>query len=150
MNMVNVVLVVSAVVSVPAFLFALLWMSGERQEAKRIRELDETGVLVEARLVSLVPFGNRGYASVRYEFQGPNGEKAKYETGVTALPVHVVGDTYPLVHHPRNAKSVYQGTRAAVRKERRAREGFVRGTVWFACLAFLVSALSIGALVLGP
>ncbi len=148
--MVNVVLVVSAVVSVPACVFSLMVMAGSRKEAKRMRELEETGVLVEARLAALAPFGNRGYAAVRYEFRGPNGEKAEYGTGVTLMPVHVVGDTYPLVHHPRNAKIVYQGTRAAVRKERKSQEGFARGAGRIASAFFLAGALSIGALALGP
>ncbi|MER5203987.1 hypothetical protein [Streptomyces sp. NPDC002825] len=148
MNMVNVVLVCAAVVSVPACVFSLMVMAGSRQEAKKMKVLEETGVLVQARLAHLVPFGNKGDAHVRYEFPGPNGETARYDTGVSAYPVHVVGETYPLVHHPRNAKSVYQGTRKAVRTERRAQEGFMKAAGWIACFFFLTGALSITALAL--
>jgi len=148
--MVNAVLIGFAALSVPVFIFALLWMQGEQEELTKMTELDESGIEVQARLVDLVPFGTKGYAHAFYEFEGPRGETVRHRKGETVAPVHVVGDTYPLVHHPQLTNRLHMGTKKTVRKERRTRQGYVRGTRWLALTSFMVCLLAIGGYVLSP
>ncbi|MFH8473636.1 hypothetical protein [Streptomyces sp. NPDC018000] len=150
MNMVNVVLIGFAVVSVPAFVFCLMLMQGTREELKKMTELNETGIEVQARLVSLVPFGTKGYAHALYEFEGPNGETVRHQKGATAGPAHVVGDTYPLVHHPQRTNRLHMGTKKTVRKERRMQAGYMRNAQWMALISLVAGALAIVGFVLSP
>jgi len=148
--MVTAVLVGFAVLSAPVFLFALMWMQGERDSLKKATELEEIGIEVQAYLTYLEPIRNTGSVRVVYEFRGPNGETGRHQTGMGVSPVHVVGNTYPLVHHPRLMDRVHMGTMKAVRKERRVRARFVRAAKWTAITSFVMCALAIGGLVLSP
>ncbi|WP_329120770.1 hypothetical protein [Streptomyces sp. NBC_01353] len=148
--MVNAVLIGFIVLSVVGFLFGLALKSGEGQELKRMTELDESGIEVQARVAHVMPVGTKGYGRVLYEFDGPNGESLRHEMPESLAPHHVVGATFPLVHHPRAAKNVKMGTMTLVRKERRMREGSVKGVRWFILMTVAVCALAVVGLVLSP
>ncbi|MFJ8665415.1 hypothetical protein [Streptomyces sp. NPDC093600] len=148
--MVISVLIGFVVLSVPALAFSLLLISGERRELKRMRELDETGIEVQARLTRVMPVGTKGYGRVLYEFDVPDGETVRYEKPDSLAPLHVVGATFPLVHHPRNTKSLHMGTKAVVRKERKSRESSVKLAYGFTSVSAAVCALAIVGLVLSP
>lgn len=148
--MVNVVLICFAVASVAGIGFGLMWMLGERNELKRMTELDDNGIAVQARLVGLMPFGTKGYAHAVYEFEGPNGETLRHQQGAVAGPAYVVGDTYPLVHVPQRAKHVHMGTEATVRKERRNRAGYVKSAQRLALVSLAAGVLATVGLVFSP
>ncbi|MFF3014963.1 hypothetical protein [Streptomyces sp. NPDC057939] len=149
-DMVNLVLMGFVALSVLVFVFALLWMQGERDNLKRAKELEEIGLEAQAHLTYLQPIRDTGTVSVEYTFRGPNGDEGRYRTGMKVSPVHVLGNTYPLVHHPRLVNRVQMGTMKEVRKERRERAGYVRTAQWMAFTSFTVCALAIGGMVLGP
>lgn len=148
-NLVTVVLLLSLVVSVLVCGFALLLMNGEGAELKKMTELCESGVEVQAQLVSLVPFGNRGYAHAVYEFPSPHGS-TRHQKGAEVGPAHVVGDRYPMVFDPRNTKRVHLGTKAAVRRERKRRQGYLRNAQRMALVSFAAGALATVGLILNP
>ncbi|WP_405444889.1 hypothetical protein [Streptomyces erythrochromogenes] len=150
MNLVTAVLVCFIIASVPVFLVGVMLISGERSELKKMTELAQSGVEVEARLMSLVPFGTRGYASAAYEFQTPDGRAARHQTGVNFGSAHVVGDAYPLVHHPTNTKVVHMGTLSTVRKEVRFRKSSVRGAQRTALLSLAAGVLATIGLIVSP
>ncbi|MFJ7157376.1 DUF3592 domain-containing protein [Streptomyces sp. NPDC101118] len=150
MNLVTAVLVCFIVASVPVCIFGLMLVSGERSELKRMMRLSESGVEVQARLVSLVPFGERGYAHVVYEFETPGGGIARHEKGASRGPAHVVGHLYPLVHEPDNTRSVHMGTLSTVRRERRRRQGYVRSSRRMALLALAAGVLATVGLIVSP
>ncbi|MFI6874531.1 DUF3592 domain-containing protein [Streptomyces sp. NPDC050400] len=147
MTLVIAVLVLSLVASVPACVFGLMLMKGEGAELKKMTELYESGVEVQAQLVSLVPFGNRGYAHAHYEFPSPQGP-ARHEKGAEVGPAHVVGERYPMVFDPQNTKRVHLGTKASVRRERARRVGYVRNAKRMAVLSFAAGTLATVGLVL--
>ncbi|MFF9017499.1 hypothetical protein ACF09C_31635 [Streptomyces sp. NPDC014870] len=150
MNLVTAVLVCFMIASVPVCIFGLMLISGERSELKKMTELSETGIEVRSRLVRLEPFGPRGYASVTYEFPTPTGGAARHNTGVNFGSAHVVGDEYPLVHHPTNIKIVHMGTMSTVRQERGRRKGYVRGAQRIALLSFAAGVLATIGLIVSP
>ncbi|MGW2020456.1 hypothetical protein [Streptomyces sp. NPDC001927] len=150
MNLVIAVLVCFIIASVPVFVFSLMLISGERSELKRMTELSESGVEVQARLVSLAPFGTRGYASVTYEFPTPNGGTARHNKGANFGPAHVVGDEYPLVHHPTNTRIVHMGTLSTVRQERGRRKGYMRSAQRTALLSLAAGVLATIGLIVSP
>ncbi|MET8570307.1 DUF3592 domain-containing protein [Streptomyces sp. NPDC004783] len=150
MNLVTAVLVCFLVVSVPVFLFGLLLMAGEREELKKMTDLHESGVEVQARLVSLRPINTRGTGSAVYEFSTGDGRTVQHGAGVSMGPAHVVGDLYPLVYDPHNVKRVHMGTKATVRKERKWRGGSVRGAQRTAVLSLAVGVLATVGLMLSP
>ncbi|MFE2163547.1 DUF3592 domain-containing protein [Streptomyces sp. NPDC059447] len=150
MNLVTAVLVCFVLASVPVCFFGLMMISGERSELRKMTELSESGVEVQARLVSLVPFGERGYASVVYEFETPGGGVSRHQKGALRGPAHVVGDLYPLVHDPENAKRVHMGTLSTVRKERKRRRGYLRNAQRMALLSFAAGVLATVGLIVSP
>ncbi|MEU8619836.1 DUF3592 domain-containing protein [Streptomyces sp. NPDC048623] len=149
MNLVTGVLVCFIVASVPAFFFGLMLISGERHERKRMTGLCESGVEVQAKLISLVPFGKNGYASVTYEFETATGT-VRHNKGANRGPAHVIGHEYPMVYDPQNPKSVHLGDMAAARKERKRRQGDVRGAQRFALLSLAVGVLATVGLIVSP
>ncbi|MET9379297.1 hypothetical protein ABZX98_35025 [Streptomyces sp. NPDC002992] len=148
--MVNAVLIGFAILSVPVFFFALMWMQGERDNLKKATELVDIGIEVQARLTYAEPIRDTGTLRVVYEFEGPNGEKGRHQTGVGVSSVHVVGNTYPLVHHPQRVNRVHLGTKRTVRKERKERAGYVKTAQAMALGSFVVFALAVGGFVLSP
>ncbi|HEY9373445.1 DUF3592 domain-containing protein [Streptomyces sp.] len=150
MTLVIAVLVLFVVASAAVCIFGLMLMSGEGSELKRVTKLAESGIEVEAKLVSLVPFGNRRYASATYEFPTPDGGTARHNKGETFGPALVVGDPYPLVHDPENAKSVHMGTMATVRREVRFRRSSVRGAKRTALVSFAAGVLATVGLIVSP
>ncbi|GAA2467820.1 hypothetical protein [Streptomyces lavendulocolor] len=150
MNLVNIVLVCFAVAAVPLFIFGAGWRQGERSELKKMTELDETGIEVQARLVSLVPFGNGQYAHAHYEFESPDGSPVRHRTGATVGPAHVVGDTYAFVHHPQFPTRLHMGTKQTVRKERKNRAGLLRCAQWIMFGSLVTEALAVVGLVFSP
>ncbi|MEU4268269.1 hypothetical protein [Streptomyces sp. NPDC026092] len=150
MNLVTAVLVCFIIASVPVFFFGLMIISGERAELKKMTELSATGVEVQSRLVRVEPFGQRGYASVTYEFPTPTGGTARHGTGANFGAAHVVGDAYPLVHHPTNTKIVHMGTMSTVRQERERRKGYLRGAQRTALLSFAAGVLATIGLIVSP
>ncbi|WP_418956965.1 hypothetical protein [Streptomyces tritici] len=148
--MVTVVLVVFIVLSVLLFVFSLLWMQGERENLKTMTELCEIGVETQAHLTYKEPLRGTTTLRVRYTFRAPNGDKGEYQTGVGNSPVHVLGDTYPLVHHPRLLSRVHLGTMKTVRKERRTRASYVRTAQRLALLSLTACGLAVAGLVLSP
>jgi hypothetical protein len=149
-NLVTAVLVCFLIASVPVCIFGLMLMAGERDELKKMTELIESGIEVQARLVSLVPFVKQDYASAVYEFTTPNGQTARHQTGVTLGPAHVVGDPYPLVHHPQNTKRLHMGTMSTVRRERRSRRGSVTFAQRMALVSFAAGVLATVGLIVSP
>lgn len=149
-NLVTVVLVCFIIASVPLCIFSLMLMSGEGAELKKMKELSESGIEVQARLVSLVPFGTRGYAHAVYEFESPGGGTARHQSGATVGPAYVVGDSYPLVHHPENTKRLHMGTMSTVRRERRSRQSSVRGARRTALLSVAAGVLATVGLIVSP
>ncbi|MFI8962433.1 DUF3592 domain-containing protein [Streptomyces sp. NPDC053493] len=150
MNLVTAVLVCFLLASVPGCLFGLMLMSGDRRGLKEMKELSESGVEVQARLVTLVPFGNRGYAHVAYEFTTPGGGIARHEKGAIRGPAHVVGHRYPLVHDPENTRRVHMGTLATVRKELRRRKSYLRNMRRMALLSLAAGVLAAVGLIVSP
>ncbi|MEU4126805.1 MULTISPECIES: DUF3592 domain-containing protein [Streptomyces] len=150
MNLVTAVLVCFIIASVPVFLFGLMLMSGERGELKKMTELSESGIEVQASLVGLQPFGTRGYASAVYEFQSPSGATVRHSKGVNFGAAHVVGQKYPLVHAPHDMKRLHMGTMSTVRQERGRRKGYLRGAQWTVLLAFVAGALATVGLIVSP
>lgn len=150
MNLVTAVLVCFIIASVPVCIFGLMLISGERSELKKMTELSESGVEVQARLVSLVPFGERGYAHVVYEFETAEGGINRHQAGASRGPAHVVGHLYPLVHDPENPKRVHMGTLSTVRKERKRRRGYVRSSQRMALLSFTAGVLATVGLIVSP
>ncbi|MFF8604768.1 DUF3592 domain-containing protein [Streptomyces sp. NPDC015346] len=149
-NLVTAVLVCFIIASVPVFIFGLMLIAGERDELKKMTELNESGIEVQARLVSLTPINTQGTGRVIYEFETPDGQNARHQTGVSMGPAHVVGDLYPLVYDPRNTKRVHMGTKATVRKERRFRQGSVRGAKRLALLSFVAGVMATVGLIVSP
>ncbi|MFG2328542.1 DUF3592 domain-containing protein [Streptomyces sp. NPDC048604] len=149
MTLVIVVLVCFIIASVPACLFGLGLMAGERGELKKMTDLNESGVEVQARLLSLTPINTSGTGSVIYEFETATGT-ARHATGVSMGPAHVVGDLYPLVYDPQNTKRVHMGTKATVRRERRFREGSVRFAKKMALVSFVAGTLATVGLIVSP
>ncbi|MEU8526335.1 MULTISPECIES: DUF3592 domain-containing protein [Streptomyces] len=148
--MIEGLLLCFAVLSVLLFGFSLMWMKGESEDGKRAAELAEVGIEVEARLTHLGPTRSTRTSIAHYEWQGSDGQKLQHQRGVTASPVHVVGDTYPLVYHPRFPTRLKLGTMKTVRKERREREGNLRGAKRLAFWSLAVCVLSITGFVLSP
>ncbi|MFF8602661.1 DUF3592 domain-containing protein [Streptomyces sp. NPDC015232] len=149
MTLVMAVLVGFVLVPGAFLVFGLMQISGERHERKRITRLCEYGVEVQARLISLAPFGTRGYASVTYEFDTPDGT-VRHNKGATRGPAHVVGRTYPMVYDPDNPKSVHLGDLAAAHKERRRREGYVRDAQRMVLLSLAAATLATVGLIVSP
>ncbi|MFD4247606.1 DUF3592 domain-containing protein [Streptomyces sp. NPDC058525] len=150
MNLVTAVLVCFIIASVPVCIFGLMLISGERSELRKMTELSESGVEVPARLVSLVPFGKRGYAHVVYEFETPDGGTVRHQKGASRGPAHVVGHLYPLVHDPENTQRVHMGTLSTVRKERKRRQGYMRNSQRVALLSFAAGVLAAVGLIVSP
>ncbi len=148
-NLVLTVLVLAALASAALCFFGLMLMSGERAQLKRMRELHESGIEVRAELVSLVPFGTRGYARVVYEWQSPEGS-GRHTQGANMGHAHVVGRRYPLVFDPRNTKRAHLGTQVAVRRECKRLERQVRHMRRMALASFLTGALATAGLVISP
>lgn len=148
--MVIFVLIGFVVLSTLGLLFGLALISGERQELKKMTELGETGIEVRARVKHITPVGTKGYGRVLYEFDGPDGGAVRYEKPESLAPHHVVGATFPLVHHPRNTKSLHMGTKAVVRKERKGRQSSIKLAYGFTLASATVCALAIVGLVLSP
>lgn len=148
--LVTLVLLGFVLASLAGCLFAPLLMKGEGKEMERMRDLAESGIEVESRLISLVPFGNRGYAHALYEFNTSYGA-TRHDTAASVGHAMVVGNAYPLVYHPDNLKLVQMGTMATVRREVRFRRGGVRGAkrILFASLAALVLAV-VGLILIPP
>ncbi|MFF8387314.1 hypothetical protein ACF053_27235 [Streptomyces kanasensis] len=149
MNLVMTVLLLAVLASVACCFFGLAQMKGEGAELKKMTELYESGVEVQAELVGLAPFGTNGYASAVYEWLSPEGS-GRYQTGAKVGHAHVVGQRYPLVFDPRNIKRVHLGTKVAVRRERKRRQGYVRSAQRMALLAFAAGALATVGLVISP
>ncbi|MFI8823933.1 DUF3592 domain-containing protein [Streptomyces sp. NPDC053431] len=149
-NLVTAVLVCFIILSVPVFVFGLLLIAGERDARKKMTELNESGVEVEARLVSLRPINTTGTGSAVYEFDTQHGQTAQYRTGVTMGPAHVVGDRYPLVYDPLNTRRVHMGTKATVRRERKNRHVSVRGATWLTLLSLAAGTLATVGLIVSP
>ncbi|MEU7278924.1 hypothetical protein AB0A69_09135 [Streptomyces sp. NPDC045431] len=150
MNLVNAVLICFAIASVPGLMFGLMCVKGERTVLKKMTELDETGIEVQARLVSLVPFGKGRFAHAVYEFEGPGGTYVRHEQGATVGPAHVVGETYAFVHHPQFPKRLHMGTAKTIRKERRARARYLREGQRIALCSLAAGVLAGVGLVFGP
>ncbi|MFE1289234.1 hypothetical protein [Streptomyces sp. NPDC058751] len=130
--------------------FGLMSFSGERSALRKARELEETGAEVPAVLVALEPLVRTDTLRAHYEYPTAGGSQARHITGVGPNPLHVVGETYPLVRLPRVSRSVHMGTMAAVRKERRDRERYVRQAVWMMALGATACATAVTGLVLVP
>lgn len=147
-----VILVLSAFVLAGGGLlfFGLLCVSGEKNELRAARELEETGVEVPAVLVALEPLVRTDTLRAHYEYTTAGGSRARHTTGVSPNPLHVVGDAFPLVRLPRVAQKVHMGTMAAVRKERRDRERYLRHAVWMVITGFTACTLAVTGLVLVP
>ncbi len=131
-------------------LFGLLNLGGERAALREARELEETGVEVPAVLVALEPLVHTDTLRAYYEYPAAGGSQARHITGVGPNPLHVVGETYPLVRLPRVAKKVHMGTMSAVRRERKSREEHVRQAVWMVITGFTACAMAVTGLVLVP
>ncbi|WP_406860823.1 DUF3592 domain-containing protein [Streptomyces sp. HUAS MG47] len=149
MTAVMTVLLLALVVSVAFCGFGLMLMNGEGSELKKMTELYETGVEVRAELVSLVPFGKDGYASATYVWQSPDGS-GRLNKGANVGPAHKVGERYPLVFDPQNTKRVHLGTKVAVRRERKRRQGYVRDAQRMALLAFAAGTLATVGMIVSP
>ncbi|XIE78454.1 hypothetical protein AB6O49_10530 [Streptomyces sp. SBR177] len=93
MTLVMAVLVGFVLVPGAFLVFGLMQISGESHERKRIRRLCESGVVVQARLISLVPFGTRGYASATYEFDTPTAPSATTRAPPAARPTRSAART---------------------------------------------------------
>ncbi|MGA5411844.1 hypothetical protein ACPCSC_31880 [Streptomyces lavendulocolor] len=150
MDMVILVLGTHLLAGGGLLLFGMLYFSGERGLAKEARELEETGVEVPAVLVAVEPLMRTDTLRVHYEYTTAGGSRALHTTGVSPNPLHVVGETFSLVRLPRVAKKVHMGTMAAVRKERRDRERYVRHAVWMMVAGFAACAVAVTGLVLLP
>ncbi|MFB7375574.1 hypothetical protein ACFC0D_37770 [Streptomyces sp. NPDC056222] len=148
-NLVTAVLACFIIASVPVFIFGLLIVAGEGGELKKMEDLNESGLEVQARLVSAVPINTTGTLSVIYEFRTATGT-ARHQTGVSVGPAHVVDDLYPLVYDPNNVKRVHMGTKATVRKERRFRQSSLRGAKLTALLSFAAGVLATVGLIVSP
>lgn len=148
-NLVTTVLLLALLAAAAVLLLGLALMKGEGSELKKMTELYESGVEVRAELVSLVPFGTRGYASAVYAWQSPQGS-GRFSKGASVGPAHVVGQRYPLVFDPRNIRRVHLGTKVAVGRERRRRRGYVRNAQRMALLSTVVGALAAAGLALSP
>ncbi|MEU8526333.1 MULTISPECIES: hypothetical protein [Streptomyces] len=150
MILVIVVLVCSLFASLAGLLFGPLMIQGEGKELKKIRDLAESGIEVESRLVGLERIGDGGYLHGMFEFGTLNGDTVLHQTGEKVSPAMVVGSAYPLVYHPDNVKHVLVGTMATVRKEVRFRRDGVRGAKKMMLLAFAVGVLAVVGLILSP
>ncbi|MFG2296593.1 hypothetical protein [Streptomyces sp. NPDC048603] len=150
MDMVIFVLVAFVLVGGGLLLFGLMTFGGEREVLRKARELEETGAEVPAVLVALEPLVRTDTLRAHYEYRTAGGERARHTTGVAPNPLHVVGERYPLVRLPRVTTNVHLGTMAAVRKERRDRERYVRHAVWTMIVGFAACATAATGLVLVP
>ncbi|CAM5232039.1 hypothetical protein SSPIM334S_04560 [Streptomyces spiroverticillatus] len=63
---------------------------------------------------------------------------------------HVVGQRYPLVFDPQNTRRVHLGTKVAVRRERKRRQGYVRNARRMTLLALAGGALATVGLIISP
>lgn len=99
--------------------------------------------------MSLVPFGTNGYASAVYEWQSPEGS-GRHQKGANVGHAHVVGQSYPLVFDPQNTRRVHLGTKVAVRRERKRRQGYVRNAQRMTLLALAGGALATVGLIISP
>jgi hypothetical protein len=148
-NLVMTVLLLAVLASAAFCFFGLMLIKGEGAELKKMTELYESGVEVRAELVSLVPFGTNGYASAVYEWQSPEGS-GRHQKGASVGHAHVVGQSYPLVFDPQNTRRVHLGTKVAVRRERKRRQGYVRNAQRMALLALAGGALATVGLIISP
>ncbi|MCX4778053.1 hypothetical protein [Streptomyces sp. NBC_01264] len=133
-----------------ALLLTLLAIIGGRDEFKEMRELDETGVEVQAVLVALEPLADADGLRVSYEYPAADGSTARHTADVGPNPLYVVGETYALVRLPGPAMTVHMGTMSAVRKERAEHEAFLRAAVWTVIAAIAMCAAAVTGLALMP
>ncbi|MEU8531209.1 hypothetical protein AB0C77_37400 [Streptomyces sp. NPDC048629] len=144
------VLVSFALLSLLGFVYGLGWIKGERNHLRDMTELAESGIETQAELVSLVPFGNHGSAHADYLYNTPNGGQNQHAGVATLGPAHVVGDSYPMVHHPHKPKIVVMGTMANVRREQRMRQHFLKQARQLTLLSVLTGALAVAGILIGP
>ncbi|MFF6776598.1 DUF3592 domain-containing protein [Streptomyces sp. NPDC012637] len=137
-----VVLSLFAIAGPVACVFGLVLTRVLSAERKQMRELADSGVETQAELVSLVPTSTPGSVNTLYEFRTGDGERATHSRYEIAGPGFVLGDPYPLVHHPSDTKLVVMGTMANVRKELRSRARTVRRMRIFSLCSFLAGALA--------
>ncbi|MFJ7272516.1 DUF3592 domain-containing protein [Streptomyces sp. NPDC099050] len=150
MDMVIGVLVLFVLAGLGLVFFGLMWRWGESGNVKELRELEETGIEVQAVLVALEPLRSSDTLRAHYDYPAPGGSTARHTEGVGPSTLHVVGERYPLVRLPRVAKRVQMGTMAVVREERRDRERSVRQAGWIALVGFAVCATAVTGLALAP
>lgn len=126
----------------------LVMFLGPKAALRDMRELEATGVEVPATLVSLAP--QKTYLRVVYEFTAADGSRATHTTYAGRNPLHVVGDTYPLVRAERASENVWMGTMAAVRQERAGLERHIRLTVCVMLAGAVTCALAVTGVALFP
>ncbi|MER6343095.1 DUF3592 domain-containing protein [Streptomyces sp. NPDC001595] len=130
------------------FAVGLMMYLGPKAALRDMRELEATGVEVPATLVSLAP--QKTFLRVVYEYTAADGSRTTHTTYAGRNPLHVVGETYPLVRTARTSKNVWMGTMAAVRKERAGLEHHIRFTVWVMLAGVTTCAVAVTGTVLFP
>ncbi|WP_406860821.1 hypothetical protein ABZO31_10315 [Streptomyces sp. HUAS MG47] len=149
MILVTLVLVCFLFASVAGVFFGPLMIKGEGALLAKVKDLAESGIEVEARMLNRMRVGNRGYVEALFEFDTPNGA-VRHQTGESVSPAMVVGDLYPVVYHPDDVRFVKVGTMATVRREVRYRRRGVRGAKRLILVSLLTGALATAGLILSP
>ncbi|MGW9448009.1 hypothetical protein [Streptomyces sp. NPDC055632] len=148
MNAVTQVLILFVFVGLAVVALGLLIIGGPKAELRNMRELEKTGVEVPATLVSMAP--HKTYLTVVYEYTTADGSQARHTSSTGRNPLHVVGETYPLVRTAHPSKNVWMGTMAAVRHERAGTEHHIRFMVCVILAGVTTCAVAVTGLVLLP
>lgn len=148
MDAVILVLILFIFVGPAVFALGLMMSLGPKAELRDMRELEETGVEVPAVLVSLAP--QKTYLRAVYEYTTADGSRATHTSYTGRNPLHIVGETYPLVRTARTSENVWMGTMAAVREERAGLEHHIRFTAFVMLAGVTASAVAVTGVVLFP
>ncbi|MEU9863122.1 DUF3592 domain-containing protein [Streptomyces sp. NPDC047971] len=148
MNAVTLVLVLFVFVGLAVAVLGLFVVGGPRAELRNMRELERTGVEVPATLVSVAP--RKTYLTVVYAYPAADGSRATHTSWSGRNPLHVVGETYPLVRTAHPSENVWMGTMAAVRHERAGTEHHLRFMVCVMLAGVTTCAAAVTGLLLLP
>lgn len=148
--MVILLLVVCAFVGACPVAFGPPMYFGVRKQARATRKLEETGVEVDAVLISMGGQARTTTLCLVYEYPNADGSTALHTAYAAPNPLYVVGDSYPLVRTPHLSKDAELGTLAAVRELREDHERSVRHTGWAIVAGAAMLTLAVTGLFLTP
>ncbi|MFD6417052.1 hypothetical protein [Streptomyces sp. NPDC060194] len=119
-------------------------LPSERAEARRFRSLEEDGVAVQARLVSLQARPGDARASAVFELDVPGGDNVRGRRSVRVTPDLRVGGLHPAVRHRQFPDRFELGTAADMARIRRHHESAPRTALrWSATAIALGTALAL-------